>query len=49
MALFTQLVGDGRPDVVFLHGLFGRELFCLKYHLFQQWCVFRAGNGFEDQ
>ncbi len=24
MALFTQLVGDGRPDVVFLHGLFGR-------------------------
>ncbi|HOQ52756.1 MAG TPA: alpha/beta fold hydrolase [Micropruina sp.] len=24
MALFTQLVGQGRPDVVFLHGLFGR-------------------------
>lgn len=24
MGLFTQLVGDGRPDVVFLHGLFGR-------------------------
>ncbi|MFT3832119.1 MAG: alpha/beta fold hydrolase [Micropruina sp.] len=24
MALFTQLIGDGRPDVVFLHGLFGR-------------------------
>lgn len=24
MALFSQLVGDGRPDVVFLHGLFGR-------------------------
>lgn len=24
MGLFTQLIGDGRPDVVFLHGLFGR-------------------------
>lgn len=24
MALFTQLIGAGRPDVVFLHGLFGR-------------------------
>ena len=24
MALFTQLIGNGRPDVVFLHGLFGR-------------------------
>lgn len=24
MALFTQLIGDGRPDVVLLHGLFGR-------------------------
>ena len=24
MGLFNQLVGDGRPDVVFLHGLFGR-------------------------
>ncbi|MFT3862567.1 alpha/beta fold hydrolase [Micropruina sp.] len=24
MALFTQLVGTGRPDLVFLHGLFGR-------------------------
>lgn len=24
MSLFTQLIGDGRPDVVFLHGLFGR-------------------------
>ncbi len=24
MGLFTQLVGDSRPDVVFLHGLFGR-------------------------
>lgn len=24
MSLFTQLVGNGRPDVVFLHGLFGR-------------------------
>jgi len=24
MSLFTQLIGTGRPDVVFLHGLFGR-------------------------
>lgn len=24
MTLFTQLIGEGRPDVVFLHGLFGR-------------------------
>lgn len=24
MGLFTQLIGEGRPDVVFLHGLFGR-------------------------
>ena len=24
MALFTQLMGSGRPDLVFLHGLFGR-------------------------
>lgn len=24
MALFSQLIGAGRPDVIFLHGLFGR-------------------------
>ncbi len=24
MALFTQVIGNGRPDAVFLHGLFGR-------------------------
>ena len=24
MALFSQVVGSSRPDVVFLHGLFGR-------------------------
>jgi len=24
MSLFTQLIGSGRPDVAFLHGLFGR-------------------------
>jgi len=24
MALFTQLIGTGRPQVIFLHGLFGR-------------------------